>query len=306
MHTATNMDYGKQMWSNKMKKIKVLGIIILAIAVIILLFIGKNPLIKRLYDELKNFKSFMVVKTSGYYQNIDQNKKYYKDEKNIRIPILIYHEIPNKEPTRDQFYMQTTAKKFEKQLKGLLDEGYQFISYDNLVEYSKGKKAITEKTLLLGFDDGWIGNYTNAFPILKKYNIPAAIYVVDDQVGTENYFNWEQAKEMAGSGLISIYSHGRTHIYYNKETPETLINDVNVAYENIEKNIGKIKNKVFTYPFGAYTEEQIEKMKQAGFIQNLTDDLINYSNTLDLSRLHRYYVKQNESSYTIIKNVCEL
>ena len=153
--------------------------------------------------------------------------------------------------------------------------------------------------------DGY-GNYENAFPILKKYNIPAAIYVVDDQVGTENYFSWEQAKEMADSGLISIYSHGRTHIYYDKETPETLLNDVNYAYSNIENNIGYVKKRVFTYPYGAFTEEQIEKMEEAGYIQNLTDDKINYSKSLDLSRLHRYYVKQNESAYTIIKNINEL
>ena len=279
-------------------------IVLLILAVLVgICFIGKNSIAKRAFDELKNLKALIDVKFSKQYQQMDNEKKYYKNEKNIKIPILLYHEVPKEMPSRDLFYMRTTAKRFEEQLKGLQDEGYKFISYDDLVEYNEEKKALTEKTLLIGFDDGWLGNYENAFPILKKLNIPAAIYVVDDLVGTPGYFNWEQAKEMQNSGLISIYSHGRTHIFYDKESNETLLNDVNYAYENIEKNTGSRKNRVFTYPYGAYKEEQIEILKNAGYIQNLTDDEINESNTLDMFRLHRYYVKQNESAYKIIKNV---
>lgn len=289
-----------------MKTIKIFITIFIILGIIVLLFIGKNPIAKRAYDELRNVKAFLEVKFSKEYQELDNEKTYFKNEKNIRIPILLYHEIPTEMPTRDLFYMRTTAKRFEEQLKGLQDEGYKFISYDDLVEYNEGKKALTEKTLLIGFDDGWLGNYENAFPILKKLNIPAAIYVVDDLVGTPGYFNWDQAKEMADSGLISIYSHGRTHIFYDKESSETLLKDVNYAYDNIEKYTGKKKNKVFTYPYGAYKEEQIEVLKAARYIQNLTDDEINESDSLDMFRLHRYYVKQNESAYKIIKNITRI
>ena len=108
---------------------------------------------------------------------------------------------------------------------------------------------------------------------------------------------------MQESGLVSIYSHGRTHIFYDKESNETLINDLKISYEDIEKHTGKRKNKVFTYPYGAYREDQIEALEKEGYIQNLTDDKINESNTLNLNCLHRIYVKQNEGTYKIIKNI---
>lgn len=104
-------------------------------------------------------------------------------------------------------------------------------------------------------------------------------------------------------GLVSIYSHGRTHIFYDKESDETLVKDVNYAYANIEKHVGKKKNKVFTYPYGACNESHIKALEKEGYIQNMTDDEINKSENLDMSRLHRYYVKQNESAYKIIKNI---
>ena len=288
------------------RKVILLATVLIIIALIGFFLMIKTSLIKDVYDELRNFVAYTKVKLSNEYQALNSETEYYKGEKNIRIPILIYHEIPKQRSTRDLFYMQTTASRFEEQIKGLLDEGYRFISYDDLIAYTEGKKALTEKTVLIGFDDGWLGNYENAFPILKKYNIPAAIYVVDDLVGTPGYFNWEQAKEMSDSNLISIYSHGRTHIFYDKETAETLLRDVNYAYENINKYIGEKKNRVFTYPYGAYKEEQIEKMAEAGYIQNLTDDEINKSETIDIHRLHRIYVKQNESAYRIIKNINEI
>lgn len=285
------------------QKITIGIVILLTIVLALLFFLSKTTFAKKIVDELKNTKAFIDVKLSKEYQELDSKKLYYKNEKDIEIPILVYHEITRKEPSRDLFYMQTTLKRFEKQIKGLLSEGYTFISYDDLVEYNNGNKAITEKTLLIGFDDGWIGNFENAFGILKKYNVPAAIYVVDDLVGSPGYFSWEQAKEMQDSGLVSIYSHGRTHIYYDKQSTETLISDLNIAYQNIEKYTGKRKNKVFTYPYGAYREDQIEALANEGYIQNATDDEINQSNSLNLKCLHRIYVKQNQSAYKIIKNI---
>ena len=130
---------------------KIIVIIILSVILAFLIFVSKDIL-----DLFRNAKAFVDVKLSEEYSNMDSDKLYYKNEKNIKIPILIYHEIKEKKPTRDLFYMQTTAKRFEEQIKGLLEEGYDIISYDDLIEYNEGNKALKEKTLLIGFDDGWM------------------------------------------------------------------------------------------------------------------------------------------------------
>ncbi len=117
------------------------------------------------------------------------------------------------------------------------------------------------------------------------------------------YFNWEQAKQMSDSGLVSINSHGKTHIFYDKETNETLAKHIEYAHNNIEKNLGKKVIKVFTYPYGAYTEENLKTLKNAGFVQNLTNDEINNSDTLNLYGLSRIYVKNHYSKYKILKMI---
>lgn len=280
-----------------------LGILfVIAVIIFILLYIFNRNVLYDVYDELKYIKQGLEIKLSSEYKVVDKTKTYYKNEKNLRIPILLYHEITKEKPERNLSYMRTTRENFEKQIQGLLEYGYTVISYDDLIAYDKGEEALPEKVVLIDFDDGYIGNYLYAFEIVKKYNIPISIYVVDDLVGTPGYFNWEQAKEMSNSGLVSINSHGKTHIFYDKEAKETLVEHIEYAHSNIEKNVGKKVTKVFTYPYGAYTEEHLRALKQAGFVQNLTNDEINETNTLNLYGLSRIYVK-NYSKYKVLKMI---
>lgn len=229
------------------------------------------------------------------------NREYYKNEKNIDIPIFVYHDI-SYEQTNEE-YMQTIKGNFEKQIEGLRKLGYKIITYDDLIAYNNGEKKLPQKSLILTFDDGWVGNYTVLFPIVKEYNIPIAINVIDNKVGEEGYLNWEQIKEMSDSGLVYIYSHGKEHIESYKIETEQFVDDIEYAHSNIEKNIGKNVTKVYTYPYGLYEEEKIEALAKAGFVQNLTDNKVNNSKELDLNRLHREYPLNDPVWKILLKTV---
>ena len=69
------------------------------------------------------------------------------------------------------------AKPFEEIVVWLIGKGYRFIKPNELYEYLTGKKKINEHLVWLSFDDGWRSNYTDVIPILKKYNIPATIFI---------------------------------------------------------------------------------------------------------------------------------
>lgn len=290
----------------KSKKILILTICILFILLIIigLLYFFNKKILYSIYDGINYIKYGIEINLSDEYnKNIDQSKHYYKNEKNLRIPILLYHRIVAEEPTRNMAYMDTTYKNFEKQIAGLLEYGYTVISYDDLIAYYNGEKALPEKVVMIDFDDGFSGVYDYAFKIAKKYNIPMTTFLVDDLVGTPGYYTWDEAKEMSDSGLIHIYSHGKTHTEYNEVPSEILVQDIQYAHENIEKNLEKKVNKVFTYPYGLYTQEGIESLKKAGFVQNLTNNEINDSDTLNMYGLSRIYVLNHYSKYKILKMI---
>ena len=235
----------------------------------------------------------------SYMLFINTNHEYYISEKNINIPIFVYHDIV--EEMTGEEYMQTTKENFEKQILGLREIGYQIITYDDLIAYHKGEKKINEKSFLITCDDGIEGNYKVMFPIIKKHNIPVAINIVDNNVGTVGALTWEQIKEMSDSGLVDIYTHSRYHKDANMVSTEKYVEDIKYAHNHIEEKLGKKVTKVFTYPYGLNGEEKIEALKKEGFIQNLTDNKVNKSKTLDLSRLHREYPLNDSVSKILLK-----
>ena len=246
--------------------------------------IAKKILLSLLTIFLLAIISFII------YEIATVNNTYYIGEKNLQIPIFVYHDIVEDESKIEYDYMQTPADTFEKQITGLMKLRYKPISYEDLVAYKNGEKAIPKWSFLITFDDGYTGVYKYAFEVAKKYNIPMASFEITDTIGSAGYYDWNQAREMHESGLMSIYLHGYTHVKYDEKTPEELLLDTNMAYENLQNELGKKDIlKVFTFPYGLSTNHGREVLKDAGYIQNLTDNRINSSNNLDLAGLHRCY-----------------
>lgn len=233
------------------------------------------------------------------YSVLTKDNLYAKDEKRILIPIFVYHNLiePDQEVKLD--YMETTTARFEEQVQGLLNFGYEIIDYEDLIAFNNGEKKLPKKVALITFDDGNENNYTLLYPIVKKYQIPVAINIIDDTVGTLGSLSWDQIKEMKESGLITFCSHSKDHQRLNEQELDIFLNNTDVSFKHLEENLGKDIPKIFTYPYGLYTDEKIEELKEKNVIQNLTDNKINNSNDLDLSRLHRSY-PLNDSIYKML------
>lgn len=96
-----------------------------------------------------------------------------------RILILFYHEVGN-----DKDILGNIAVKpeiFEMQMK-YISMWYNAISIDDLSDYIEGKTDLPPNPIAITFDGGYIGNYKNAYPVLKKYNLPATIYPVTESI----------------------------------------------------------------------------------------------------------------------------
>lgn len=220
----------------------------------------------------------------------DINIKTYKiGEKEIKIPILIYHAFQTPVPENDIYKLFSTEERFDENIKTLLDNGYTFITLEDLYKYKNGKIGLPEKNIIITMDDGWKGCYTEAFNVLKKYNVPATIFIVEELVGTNGYFTWDEAKEMYKTGLVKIHVHGRKHIDYSKVNKETLIADYNHTHNKIEEVLGEKIQKIMAYPAGASSATSIKYLKEAGFeIQVQTKyGTVNKSSNLDLTNLGR-------------------
>ena len=72
--------------------------------------------------------------------------------------------------------------------------------------------TLPQNSILITFDDGYKNNYTLAFPILKKYNMKATIFLNTKFIEKdEAYLNWDEIREMYESGLIDFQLHTHSH-----------------------------------------------------------------------------------------------
>ncbi|MCD6099142.1 MAG: polysaccharide deacetylase family protein [Candidatus Marinimicrobia bacterium] len=95
------------------------------------------------------------------------------------IKILAYHKV-NNEP-HDYLGLNTTISNFKAQMK-YLKRNYNIISLKDAINMLHSTERIPMDTIVITFDDGYKDNYLHAFPILKKYKIPATIFVTTNPI----------------------------------------------------------------------------------------------------------------------------
>lgn len=118
---------------------------------------------------------------------------FHKRKKSNGLLVLTYHRVTEEPDYQDPLKVSRTS--FEKQIQ-YLKRHYTLLSGEQLVDIIRNKKPLPDNSCLITFDDGWRDNYTNAYPILKKYNIPAIIFISTDFISTNNIFWHEQLQEL--------------------------------------------------------------------------------------------------------------
>lgn len=173
--------------------------------------------------------------------------------------ILMYHSVGN-----NSEFFTVGPEDFERQMRYLKEQKFNIISLRKLIASLKNKNTLLPKTVILTFDDGYQDNYENAFPILKKYNFPATIFLTTGRIGDKNYVNkrgvklpmldWNQIKEMHDAGFIDFEPHSVEHPHLTKidirDAEREILNSKRALEEALRKTC-----PFFAYPYGDYSEE---------------------------------------------------
>lgn len=100
--------------------------------------------------------------------------------------ILAYHGVSSQR--RDGLALRVAD--FDHQMRWLADHGFQSLTLD---AYLRRPVKKGERIVLITFDDGYEDNYSQAFPVLKRYGFTATIFLVSDYIGQEHVYWWDQA-----------------------------------------------------------------------------------------------------------------
>jgi peptidoglycan/xylan/chitin deacetylase (PgdA/CDA1 family) len=120
-----------------------------------------------------------------------QADKIFRRINRKKILILAYHGLTDR--NHDVLPWTTIpVGAFEKQIR-YISTKYRVFPLQKVVNEIKRGASLPDNTAVLTFDDGYRNNLTLALPILKKYNVPATIFLTAGYIGTEKILPLDEA-----------------------------------------------------------------------------------------------------------------
>ncbi len=181
-------------------------------------------------------------------------------------PIIMYHSVNPKQnpPIRGLIVSPET---FQRQMRFLKERKYNILPLDELAALLKEKKRIPPRTIAITFDDGYKDSFTYAFPILRKYNIPATMFIIVDEVGRPqaDRVSWDDIRQMRSGGLITFGSHAMgPQPLINIKSEEELRLQISDSKKALEDKLD-VGCSLFSYPEGMFNAKIKQMVIDAGY-----------------------------------------
>ena len=250
--------------------------------------------------------------------------------------VLAYHDIAEQDQALMPDFAVTPAH-FQDQIAWLKEHGRHFVSVDQVIAARAGRAPLPSNPVLVSFDDGFRSVYTTAFPVLKRYKVPAVLGLVgswltpesgpvhfgDDRVARERFLSWEQLRTLMASGLIEPASHTynlhkgisgnpqdnsepavTTRLYqaaqgYESETAyrQRLRADLAQNSSTLERQLGR-RPRVVIWPYGRYNQISAAVASELGMPVGLSLDDGTNGSKVPLTALRRILMTQEMGATT--------
>lgn len=153
----------------------------------------------------------------------------------------------------------------EQLILSLQHAGYVFLTMDEVLANPQ------PRAVLLTFDDGYVDNYTNLFPILQRTGAKATCYITNRGETDPVFLTPAQVQEMQASGLVTFGGHTANHTKLDEVPLEVATREIAENVTWLTKVLGHAPRS-FAYPCGGRTPEVIEVVKYQGYETAVTMD----------------------------------
>lgn len=102
--------------------------------------------------------------------------------------ILMLHKVNHQ---YDPLPITITPDLLDQIITEIKQAGYEFIAIDELFDQAGHFLGASKLKFVVTFDDGYLDNYEDALPVLKKHNVPSTIYLSYGHVEGEHRFWYE-------------------------------------------------------------------------------------------------------------------
>lgn len=220
--------------------------------------------------------------------------------------VLCYHTFLGKA----QYTTDFSTNEFYEQMKAISDLGYQFVSFNDIME----NRIRGDNNVLITIDDG-NKSVLNVWDTFETFDIEPVLFIYPAIVDLEfNYaLKFDQIAELLKKE-VTIGAHGYSHLFVNQDLYDSdytaFKREIYSAKKLLDLELDTDVN-LYAYPYGDYSEVTIEHLHEAGYLYSFT---INHGRLLvplerndDLFQLPRYLVSQDtwEDVYAVLEEDAE-
>jgi len=216
------------------------------------------------------------------------------------IPVLMYHKLTtNPKKVNPLVILKST---FSAQMRYLKTHGYSAISLDQLLNYVSKGSPLPKKPVVLTFDDGYVSNYTIAYPIMKANNQVATVFMIASDI--DSYYDSLTSKDLRimDANNFRVENHTYKHENLGKLSYASQLATIIKAKQKLQKVLGR-QEVYLAYPDGGYNSNTKKACQAAGVKMGLSTNNGLPTRKSDLFTIGRIYVNATESLSTFAKKL---
>lgn len=216
------------------------------------------------------------------------------------LPILTFHSL-------DPLGSVTSFSPgvFRRAMQKLHNNGHRALHLTDAVERLRRKQPLPERAFVVTFDDGYRSVYTEGFPTLREYGVPATIFLTVGNTAPQNpatrlpslggrtMLSWNEIREMARHGC-TFGAHTLTHPDLTRLPVAQAAAEICRSKSIIEEQLGAAV-RCFAYPYGRY-DRQSRAIVEQHFVCACSDKLGLVTKNSDpyvLERVDMYYLRRD-------------
>jgi peptidoglycan/xylan/chitin deacetylase (PgdA/CDA1 family) len=183
------------------------------------------------------------------------------DDQSDDATIIMYHRFGESNLPSTNIQLDV----FDAHLQTIRDEGWVVLPLADIVSRLKSGTPLPDKAMAITVDDAFSSVYTEAFPRLQEYGYPFTLFIATSSIdrGLNGYASWDQIREMQAAG-VEIGSQTHTHPHMHQLTAESVRVEIETSNAIFQQELG-ITPRYFAYPYGEYSPETRDIIKDMGF-----------------------------------------
>ena len=226
----------------------------------------------------------------------------------------MYHRVGRAHNEWERRYC-ISPERFDAHMQCLADRGMQACSLEDFFAWRRKEKALAEGSFLLTFDDGFLGVYEHAAPVLQQLGWPATVFLVSGLIGGRD--EWCKTENPSGATYpllapahiramremaFDFQSHTRLHADLTTLSDDQLTSELHGSRTDLQELLDD-EVRYLAYPYGRYTEQVIAAARSAGFEAAFSTQPGFNRHDIDLFRVRRLDISGTDTPSMLCRKI---